>query len=121
MNTPSDAIAVQRTLTAPVYRRPVRAVPDAMFHTLDAARAERSLSLAVHPQGGGHYRVTGGEEAHEVNLRDPMVPLCDCADHTWRGKVCKHLVACLIVLGDPRAIGFMLGMQATKNAINNAN
>jgi hypothetical protein len=121
VRTAPDCITVRAALSSPTYRRPVRAVPDAMFRTLDAARAERSLSLAVHPQGGGHYRVTGGEEAHEVNLRDVMVPLCDCGDHAWRNKMCKHIVAALVVLGDPRALGFMLGLQAAKNAINNAN
>jgi hypothetical protein len=122
MNAPQEAVFIPaEALRRPVYRKPVRAVSDAMVEAMDPARAERSLALEVHPQGGGHYHVIGGAEGHHVNFRDPSVPMCDCADHTWRSKTCKHIVACLIVLGDPRVLGFMVGIAAVKRAAEKAN
>ena len=67
-------------------------------------RLLRALELGVERVGRGRYRVTGGDESHYVDLIDPGVERCDCADHLLRQVVCKHLLACLLREGDDRVI-----------------
>lgn len=71
---------------------------------VDLARLERSLGLEVHRVGRGRYLVTGGEEPHWVDLYTRHLPRCDCGDHIWRERVCKHILAVLLREGDERVI-----------------
>jgi hypothetical protein len=71
---------------------------------IDPGRLLRALHLNVVRIGRGQYRVSGGEEIHYVDLIDPGVERCDCADHLLRQIVCKHLLACLLREGDDRVI-----------------
>lgn len=72
---------------------------------VDPARLERSLGLRVRRVGRGRYLVTGGEEPHWVDLHTMGMPRCDCGDHLWRDRVCKHILAVLLREGDERVIG----------------
>ncbi len=67
-------------------------------------RLERSLGLQVQPTGPGRYRVTGGSEAHWVDLYTTHNPRCDCGDHLWRDRICKHILAALLREGNDRVI-----------------
>ena len=58
-------------------------------------RLERSLALSAVRFGTGRYRVTGGAEAHWVDLYTTTFPRCDCGDHLWRDRICKHILAAL--------------------------
>lgn len=71
---------------------------------IDPDRLLRALDLHVERVDRGQYRVTGGDETHYVDLIDPGVERCDCADHLLRQVVCKHLLACLLREGDDRVI-----------------
>jgi uncharacterized Zn finger protein len=71
---------------------------------VDLTRLERGLGLRVRPTGPGRYRVSGGEEAHWVDLRSARQPRCDCGDHLWRDQVCKHILAALLREGDERVL-----------------
>lgn len=71
---------------------------------VDRARLERSLTLEVERYGWGRYLVTGGAEPHWVDLYTRGIPRCDCGDHLWRERVCKHILAVLLREGDERVI-----------------
>jgi hypothetical protein len=71
---------------------------------VDPARLERSLGLEVRRVGHGRYLVRGGEEPHWVDLYTRRLPRCDCGDHIWRERVCKHILAVLLREGDERVI-----------------
>lgn len=71
---------------------------------VDLPRLERSLELEVKPTGRGRYRVSGGREAHWVDLYTRNQPRCDCGDHLWREQVCKHILAALLREGDERVL-----------------
>ncbi|MDB4947789.1 MAG: hypothetical protein JWM27_438 [Gemmatimonadetes bacterium] len=71
---------------------------------VEAGRLERGLELEVRPLEPGRYHVSGGREQHWVDLRSPLVPRCDCGDHLWRERVCKHILAALLREGDERVI-----------------
>lgn len=71
---------------------------------IEPDRLLRALHLEVERIGRGEYRVSGGEETHYVDLINPSVERCDCADHLLREIVCKHLLACLLREGDDRVI-----------------
>lgn len=71
---------------------------------VEHGRLERCLGLTAVRVGVGRYRVTGGDEPHWVDLRSLLVPRCDCGDHLWRERVCKHILAALLREGDPRVI-----------------
>jgi hypothetical protein len=71
---------------------------------IDPERLLRAMQLRVERVGRGQYRVTGGDETHYVDLIDPRLERCDCADHLLRQLVCKHLLACLLREGDDRVI-----------------
>ena len=71
-------------------------------------RLERSLGLRVTPTGPGRYRVSGGRETHWVDLYSAHHPRCDCGDHLWRERICKHILAALLREGNEnvlRALG----------------
>ncbi|HEV2130158.1 MAG TPA: SWIM zinc finger family protein [Longimicrobiaceae bacterium] len=71
---------------------------------IDLARLERSLGLRVRHLGRGRYRVWGGQEAHYVDLYSAQHPRCDCGDHLWRDRICKHILAALLRVGDERVV-----------------
>lgn len=72
------------------------------YCTLTPEVVERALVLQVAYMGQGAYYVTGGGGPHYVHLYDPELPRCDCDDLLWRERLCKHLVAVLVALGDYR-------------------
>ncbi|HET9982429.1 MAG TPA: SWIM zinc finger family protein [Longimicrobiales bacterium] len=72
---------------------------------VEAGRLERSLGLRVTRVGRGRYRVEGGREAHWVDLYTARLPRCDCGDHLWRERICKHILAVMLREGDERVIG----------------
>jgi hypothetical protein len=67
-------------------------------------RLERSLGLHVQPTGPGRYRVSGGAEAHWVDLYTMNQPRCDCGDHLWRERICKHILAALLREGNEQVL-----------------
>src|ERR687896_190835 len=71
---------------------------------VDLARLERSLGLRGVRVGEGRYRVTGGEQDHWVDLYTTALPRCDCGDHLWRERICKHILAALLREGHERVI-----------------
>ncbi|CAN5515807.1 hypothetical protein BH24GEM3_BH24GEM3_21230 [soil metagenome] len=71
---------------------------------IDLPRLERSLGLRVNHLGRGRYRVWGGREAHYVDLYSAQHPRCDCGDHLWRDRICKHILAALLRVGDERVV-----------------
>ena len=71
---------------------------------VDLDRLERSLGLEGVRVGEGRYRVSGGASEHWVDLRSPSHPRCDCGDHLWRDRSCKHILAALLREGDDRVI-----------------
>jgi hypothetical protein len=71
---------------------------------VDPARLARSLHLSARRIGPGRYRVVGGREPHWVDLRTRRIPRCDCGDHLWRDRVCKHILAVLLREGDEHVI-----------------
>lgn len=71
---------------------------------VDLPRLERSLELRVEPAGRGRYRVVGGDEPHWVDLHSAQHPRCDCGDHLWRDRICKHILAALLREGDERVL-----------------
>lgn len=79
---------------------------------VDPARLERSLGLRVRRVGRGRYQVTGGAEPHWVDLYTRRMPRCDCGDHLWRERVCKHILAVMLREGDERVITAIGGLVA---------
>ena len=77
---------------------------------VDLSRRERSLLLAGGRVGQGRYHVTGGVEAHWVDLYTAQYPRCDCADHLWREVICKHILAALLREGNEQVIGALGGL-----------
>ena len=77
---------------------------------IETGRLERCLGLVVQPAGRGRYLVSGGTEPHWVELYAPLVPRCDCGDHLWRERVCKHILAALLREGDPEIISAVGGL-----------
>jgi hypothetical protein len=71
---------------------------------IDLDRLERSLELAVDRVGEGRFRVTGGDQDHWVDLYTTAHPRCDCGDHLWRERVCKHILAALLREGNERVV-----------------
>jgi uncharacterized Zn finger protein len=80
---------------------------------VEPGRLERGLGLEAVRVGAGRYRVQGGRETHWVDLRSPLVPRCDCGDHLWRERVCKHILAALLREGDPRVLQAVGHLVAT--------
>ena len=71
---------------------------------VDLDRLERSLGLRGEKVGHGRYRVTGGSQDHWVDLYTTSIPRCDCGDHLWRERICKHILASLLREGDERVL-----------------
>jgi uncharacterized Zn finger protein len=71
---------------------------------VEPRRLERGVTLRAERTGRGRYRVSGGREEHWVDLLTPNQPRCDCGDHLWRERVCKHILAALLREGDPEII-----------------
>ena len=72
---------------------------------VDLGRLERSLMLRGERIGDGRYRVVGGAQDHWVDLYSMSHPRCDCGDHLWRERICKHILAALLREGNDRVIG----------------
>ncbi len=79
---------------------------------VDPRRLLSSLELRVERVERGRYRVAGGTDEHHVDLIDPRMERCDCGDHLWRGRPCKHLLACLLREGDERVVGALARLVA---------
>ena len=61
--------------------------------------------------GEGRYHVVGGDHAHWVDLYTASIPRCDCGDHIWRERICKHILAALLREGNDtvvRALGSLV-------------
>jgi hypothetical protein len=71
---------------------------------VDIARLERSLALKGERIGEGRYHFTGGAQDHWVDLYTTLYPRCDCGDHLWRERICKHILAALIREGNERVV-----------------
>ena len=71
---------------------------------VEPQRLERGLSLEAVRVAPGRYRVTGGKDVHWVDLNTVNQPRCDCGDHLWRDRVCKHILAALLREGDTRVL-----------------
>jgi hypothetical protein len=71
---------------------------------IDVARLERSLALKGSRIGNGRYHFAGGEHEHWVDLYTAGYPRCDCGDHLWRERICKHILAALIREGNERVV-----------------
>src|SRR5215210_7687177 len=70
------------------------------------------FELAGERIGHGRYRVSGGSQTHWVDLYTTAHPRCDCGDHLWRERICKHILAALLREGNDRvvaALGRLLG------------
>ena len=84
-------------------------------------RVKRSLTLRGERVGYGRYRVDGGAETHWVDLYTARIPRCDCADHLWREKICKHILAAMLREGHEhviRAVGELVNSLLPEMAKN---
>lgn len=68
---------------------------------LDMDVVERARLLDVERISAAGFRVGGGEDEHHVALLPYFE--CHCGDFLYRSRICKHLVAALISVGDPEA------------------
>lgn len=78
---------------------------------VDLDRLERSLTLDGRRVGVGQYLVVGGDHDHWVDLYTASIPRCDCGDHLWRDRICKHILAALLREGNDtvvRALGSLI-------------
>lgn len=87
---------------------------------VDVARLERSLGLRARRVGAGRYRVEGGAEPHWVDLHTARHPRCDCGDHLWRERICKHILAAMLREGDERVLQAVSGLVARLRALAEA-
>jgi hypothetical protein len=71
---------------------------------VDLDRLQRSLWLRAERMGGGRYRIVGGAHDHWVDLYTTSHPRCDCGDHLWRDRICKHILAALLREGNERVL-----------------
>jgi hypothetical protein len=90
---------------------------------VDLDRLGRGLLLHGERVGDGRYHVTGGDHDHWVDLYTTSHPRCDCGDHLWRERICKHILAALLREGHDRvveAVGLLFrqvqGRPATRAA-----
>jgi hypothetical protein len=87
---------------------------------VDVARLERSLALKGRRVGEGRYHFTGGAREHWVDLYTALHPRCDCGDHLWRDRICKHILAALLREGNEgvvRALGTVVERLRTTREI----
>lgn len=78
---------------------------------VDLDRLERSLSLEGERVGHGRYHLVGCGHEHWVDLYTASIPRCDCGDHLWRDRICKHILAALLREGNDtvvRALGALI-------------
>jgi len=71
---------------------------------VDLDRLARSLQLRGERIGHGRYHVVGGDSDHWVDLYTTAHPRCDCGDHLWRERICKHILAALLREGNERVV-----------------
>jgi hypothetical protein len=71
---------------------------------IDFSRLERSLVLKGNRVGEGIYHFSGGAQDHWVDLYTAHHPRCDCGDHLWRERICKHILAALIREGNEKVV-----------------
>ena len=83
---------------------PVPAIDFDAAGGIDLERLARSLQLRGERVGRGRYRVVGGHTDHWVDLYTTSHPRCDCGDHLWRERICKHILAALLREGDERVV-----------------
>lgn len=83
---------------------------------VDLARLERSLGLHGERVAVGRYRVTGGGREHWVDLYTASHPRCDCGDHLWRERICKHILAALLREGNERVVSALPKLMARVRA-----
>lgn len=83
---------------------------------VDLSRLERSLTLHSERVAAGQYHVTGGAQAHWVDLITRDHPRCDCGDHLWREALCKHMLAALLREGDERVVASLGRLVQTLRA-----
>ena len=74
--------------------------------------AAGEVPLRVEGLGGMRFRVSGGRCPHEVDLTDAVAPSCDCEDHQYRRRECKHIRA---VVADPQ--GPMLDAMTAEHVL----
>jgi hypothetical protein len=83
---------------------------------VDLSRLERSLGLHGERIAHGRYRVSGGGHEHWVDLLTAAHPRCDCGDHLWRERICKHILAALLREGDERVLAALPQLLARVRA-----
>ena len=83
---------------------------------VDLDRLERSLGLRGERVAPGRYRITGGDQVHWVDLYTASHPRCDCGDHLWRERICKHILAALLREGNERVLTALPRLLARTNA-----
>jgi len=72
-----------------------------------ARRVEAAKALTARPIGPGTWFVTGGAEAHHVDLtaEGAAGPRCDCGDALYRPEyACKHVLAAEMAAAASRAV-----------------
>ncbi|HET6344747.1 MAG TPA: SWIM zinc finger family protein [Myxococcota bacterium] len=80
---------------------------------VDLDRLERALSLQVVRVEPGRFQVAGGAQTHWVDLYTTELPRCDCGDHLWRDRVCKHILAALLREGNERVLASVRELVGT--------
>jgi hypothetical protein len=83
---------------------------------IDLDRLERSIGLRGERVGDGRYRITGGTQDHWVDLYTTAHPRCDCGDHLWRERICKHIQASHLREGNERVVTTLPRLNARSKA-----
>jgi SWIM zinc finger len=84
---------------------------------IDFDRLERSLGLRAERIGPGRFRIDGGEHTHWVDLYTTDLPRCDCADHLWRERICKHILAALLREGNEQVLAALRQLVAALRSL----
>ena len=69
-------------------------------------------STAEVTSGTTYYRIRGGDMEHWVDLYTTSHPRCDCGDHLWRERICKHILAALLREGNERVVSALAPLFA---------
>ena len=83
---------------------------------IDLDRLERGIGLRSERVGDGRYRITGGSQNHWVDLYSDGHPRCDCGDHLWRERICKHILAALLREGNEHVVTTLPRLLARAHA-----